>query len=327
MGSSSHANQVAGHNRRSRSFGSDEPVAPPVLSTALHNQRSTCTNHCIMSSNSLPEQLRAATRQLHHALNTQIVARLPLCLPPKAETPFKYAKGMIVFGQIYFAFESALAARLKSSTADPRICRIYRKLYFPQLLRTSRLRNDIDSIKSRLRRNQVEDIEILTEESAAFRQQIEISISANPHVLLCYAWTMYLALFNGGRWIRKLLVSADSGFWYGENLPLSFWELDRQEQDGCAESQLKDAFNGSFDEAASLLTREEQETSSRKLSDCSPSARRWCNSWIKNQLIPCPGLPSPVPQRRSSYHRPKRLYLRVWLEMLFDIASLRLIQY
>ena len=34
-----------------------------------------------------------------------------------------------------------------------------------------------------------------------------------PHVLIAYAWVMYMAIFSGGRWIRQQLLEAGPGFW------------------------------------------------------------------------------------------------------------------
>jgi len=44
---------------------------------------------------------------------------------------------------------------------------------------------------------------------------ISNAISARPHVIVAYAWVMYMALFSGGRWIRMILKDAGSEFWEG----------------------------------------------------------------------------------------------------------------
>lgn len=38
-------------------------------------------------------------------------------------------------------------------------------------------------------------------------------IAAKPHVIIAYAWIMYMALFSGGRWIRAQLRTAGDQFW------------------------------------------------------------------------------------------------------------------
>ncbi|KAF1815659.1 heme oxygenase-like protein [Eremomyces bilateralis CBS 781.70] len=44
-------------------------------------------------------------------------------------------------------------------------------------------------------------------------QRIRRVANEKPHVLLAYAWTFYLAIFSGGRWIRSQLVASGPGFW------------------------------------------------------------------------------------------------------------------
>jgi hypothetical protein len=63
---------------------------------------------------------------------------------------------------------------------------------------------------------------------------------------------MYLAIFNGGRWIRKQLRDAGEEFWQGP-APLSFWEFEG-DQDGDDVHQI---FKSNFEDAALLLTEEE----------------------------------------------------------------------
>ncbi|KIY03802.1 uncharacterized protein Z520_00493 [Fonsecaea multimorphosa CBS 102226] len=209
------------------------------------------------AQSSLPEELRATTRQRHHALNAQITQRLPLSLPPIADSPFNYTKGLIVFGQIYFAFENFLETQLVSGQLDQRLLHIYERVCFSWLLRSSRLQTDIDTLKSQLLRSQVEELEALVEESRGFRLRIERALSARPHVMLAYTWTMYLALFNGGRWIRRQLVSAGPEFWRPGTPPLSFWDF-HSEEDVDVDERLKGDLKEGFREAASTLTDSEQ---------------------------------------------------------------------
>ncbi|KAJ9602764.1 hypothetical protein H2200_012544 [Cladophialophora chaetospira] len=205
---------------------------------------------------SLSEELRAATRQKHHALNGHIITRLPLCMPPHTNSPISYAKGMTVFSQIYLAFEELLAMHQAFSNERMRV--IYDGIYIPQLLRTKRLGNDIALLKSRLPQKEVEELGVLDKQSKVFSWRIRDSLARRPHVMLAYTWTMYLALFNGGRWIRRQLASAGSHFWRGEVPPLSFWDFGVVDQDNLDEDQLKTALKAKFGEAASHLTDDER---------------------------------------------------------------------
>ena len=46
-------------------------------------------------------------------------------------------------------------------------------------------------------------------------ERIRETVSAKPHVLIAYAWVMYMAVFSGGRWIRQQFDSAGSDYWTG----------------------------------------------------------------------------------------------------------------
>lgn len=207
---------------------------------------------------SLAEELHAATREKHHALNAAIIARLPLSLPPMADNPILYAKGMIVFGRIYSAFEAFLATSLAHKGLDSRLHDSYRRLYIPLLVRSSRLETDIGLIKGRLGKLVVRELDLLAEESTIFSLRITASLSARPHVLLSYAWSMYLALFNGGRWIHSQLASAGSDFWGGDAL-LSFWGFEDDRSSDANQASLKSLFKDAFSVSASLLTDDEKD--------------------------------------------------------------------
>lgn len=208
---------------------------------------------------SLPVELLTATRDKHHALNLQILKKLPLSIPPASDSPILYAKGMTVFGQIYYAFEFHLSACLENEELDQSVRDLYKRIYLPRLLRSTRLRRDLDIVKMRLGSQGRQEIDDLEEQSAVYHRRILASLSAKPHVLLSYTWTMYLALFNGGRWMRSQFFSAGSSFWLGQEFPLSFWDF--EDSDGASSNgeDLKIAFKDGFAEASSLLDDEQRD--------------------------------------------------------------------
>lgn len=58
---------------------------------------------------------------------------------------------------------------------------------------------------------------------AAFIAHTRESVEANPHVLLAYAWVLYMALFSGGRYLRASLQDADglgTTFWTRSPSPI-----------------------------------------------------------------------------------------------------------
>jgi hypothetical protein len=70
---------------------------------------------------------------------------------------------------------------------------------------------------------------------------------------------MYLALFNGGRWIRRQLVSPGSNFWKADAFPLSFWDFGDGSGEDEEDEALKLRFKDSLLAASSLLTEAEKE--------------------------------------------------------------------
>lgn len=227
--------------------------------------------------NQLPVELLAATRDKHHALNLQILKNLPLCIPPASDSPVLYAKGMTVFGQIYYAFESHLTAYLENDELDESLRHLYKRIYFPRLLRSARLRRDLEIVKMRLGDQEKAEVDELAEQSMVYHQRILANLAAKPHVLLAHVWTMYLALFNGGRWMRSQFFSAGSSFWFGQDFPLTFWDFADPEGLPSNGEDLKIAFKDNFAEASCLLDdqqREEVIDESKNLFDlCSEMVR------------------------------------------------------
>ncbi|KAA6408675.1 MAG: hypothetical protein FRX48_07757 [Lasallia pustulata] len=196
--------------------------------------------HCTEPATSLPEEINAATKQAHTRLNRLISARLPLALPPHSNDPNAYAVGLLHFAPVYIVFESVWLALLNAptlgkqgkqtlSTEEERIHKILERLYIPELRRTEGLCQDLaklldlppDQIKGGMSRRGWPRV-------SEFAAHIEASASAKPHVLVAYAWVMYMALFNGGRWMRSELSAAGDRFWGSPSHTL----VDEQDEGG-----------------------------------------------------------------------------------------------
>lgn len=175
-------------------------------------------------------------------LNT---ARIPLCLPPQANTSGLYTLGFSRYAQIYLGFEEvwhsiigdyedwSTASEIDDdpiifSSDEERVKAILRFLYMPELYRTRRLESDLAALNSLDSGFSLGDDNAGTE----FRQYIKQRISENAHLLVAYIWIMYQALFNGGRFIRGQLLKAGPEFWSlspkemdptNFPSPLSFW--------------------------------------------------------------------------------------------------------
>lgn len=257
------------------------------------NEHATAT--CPISSKSkLQSSLHAATRVVHANLNKTITARLPLSLPPHSQDPTAYYLGMLVFGQIFVEFEREIDSVLKDISDQPdvllkeearlRHVRMIETQYTPGLSRTTSLRSDIEILRKRLgytsNRHDVELLKSIEEKVEAAAEEhtkaIGEHIRRNPYLALAYTWTMYLALFNGGRWLHRQLANAGPVFWMedrqtssiggetaftnaNEIAALSFWRFEAATQNDPNADRLKLTFKERFDKTSSLLTEKELE--------------------------------------------------------------------
>ncbi|KAM7201492.1 hypothetical protein V8F33_003316 [Rhypophila sp. PSN 637] len=199
----------------------------------------------------LGTRINIATRSAHTKLNKSLLLRLPLALPPKATTPSVYVSGLVHVAPIYIAFESkwrdivnwepttdeeevktasieqllddvSLDNVNENSEGDhgrpqtsPHMHSILKHLHLPVLERSARLKADIGSITGWTEAEVDEQIRQAAErgELGKFVSHIKRSINQHPHVLLAYAWVLYMALFAGGRFIRGSLENAGAEFW------------------------------------------------------------------------------------------------------------------
>ena len=156
------------------------------------------------------------SRKTHTELNRLILTRLPHALPPHSLKPDVYATGLSQFAPVYATFEllwKDLLERHSGVATDPR-CDSLRKLYIPELLRTERLKHDLTTLLQVP--STMMDVRMCEPNGLvlrAFLEHMKLEVSCRPHVLIAYAWVMYMALFNGGRWIRAQLLAAGDAFW------------------------------------------------------------------------------------------------------------------
>ncbi|MCJ1281604.1 heme oxygenase [Xylographa opegraphella] len=214
-------------------------------------------------------------RSLHTQLNRLILARLPLALPPNSQSPETYTTGIQHIAPIYRSFESRWAdivdlQPLEASQAiDHRVFSALKHLYMPDMLRARNLRSDL-SILLHKKLDEVDDVLENMEELQLHRflQHFEQTCGAKPHVLIAYAWVMYMALFNGGRWIRAQLLVAKTSYWYplslegasespnsNPSLGLAFWHFPGEE-DG---EDIKNEFKARLNDIEALLNVEQRQ--------------------------------------------------------------------
>lgn len=240
----------------------------------------------------LGDLINAATRTTHTRLNKTILSRLPLALPPSAATPALYTSGLLHIAPIYLVFES-LWLNLISATpppppylspsslslfphdlttpspptppppppqCPPHILHILTSLLPPSLPRTPSLHADL----SRLLASPVplalrQPPTTTSPRLSAFLSHTRRSVAKNPHVLVAYAWVLYMALFSGGRFILATLESAGPEFWGGgdgEPAPLSFFRFPGADN---GEEEVKGAFKARLAELEGGLSERETE--------------------------------------------------------------------
>ncbi|KAK5705999.1 hypothetical protein LTR17_021161 [Elasticomyces elasticus] len=197
---------------------------------------------------SISTEINVATRKQHTELNRLIVERLPLALSSAPRTwrgdksPALLALGIVAFAQIYFEFEATWAAleQSKEKTADGTTAAWLTHLRPQGLERTPRLRSDV----RRLTRTTGVDAGAVLKDPVPDARLLE-----SPHVLIAYAWVMYMAIFSGGRWIRQQLAEA------GPDFELAFLSFDGDE-DG---EDVKRDFKARLLHAEDLMTKQERQ--------------------------------------------------------------------
>lgn len=257
----------------------------------------------------LGDAINIATRSVHTRLNKLILLRLPLAIPPRADGPSAYTQGILHIAPLYISFESLWHAALHAHESDsparessepsatgshtprpvfpfrshssehsshgpkpsPRIHAILNQLFIPGLLRSARLRSDLRSLtgwSDAALQSRLEEA-ATTGRLGDMVSHIRRSAEKLPHVLLAYAWVLYMALFSGGRFIRATLESAGAashGFWTADRPekkqtalpvhgPLDFFHFPTP-QDG---EDLKHEFKQRLADLGPLLTEDERE--------------------------------------------------------------------
>ncbi|KAK5657315.1 hypothetical protein OQA88_3379 [Cercophora sp. LCS_1] len=203
----------------------------------------------------LGDRINAATRPIHTKLNKSILARMPLALPPSALNPTLYATGILHIAPIYLVFESLWRNIVLSDTStpttqrnppfltpseitnypfthshssiSPAICppgtrSLLIHLHLPTLLRSPSLHHDLALLTGWSSTEVTAQLRLAAQNGrlAQFLTHIKRSVDRRPHVIIAYAWVLYMALFSGGRFIRAELENAGKDFWSAQLDPL-----------------------------------------------------------------------------------------------------------
>lgn len=273
---------------------------------------------------SLPLEIHAATRSCHTALNRLIISRLPLCLPPHAANPAIYAEGIAAFSRIYLLFEQAWDEILTGRPGKLCIHEALRQLKIPSLSRSAKLEADLSLLNQRLD-GQGKSYNEEHGELAPLLDRTREAILERPHVILSYTWVMYMALFNGGRWIRDQLNQGGPDLWGSHTQSfnidcLSFWNFEG-ELDG---EDIKDDFKARFNKAVAVLDDTERQDvideSVRIFETCSQMV-----AWLDRQTRPrSPELIVPEAQSwlAASYATASSTVCGIWSGLIRAMPSL-----
>ncbi|KAI1367527.1 hypothetical protein F5Y08DRAFT_298177 [Xylaria arbuscula] len=260
-------------------------------------------------SRTLSDSINAATRSVHTRLNKLVVSRLPLAQPPHADDASQYVSGLLHIAPIYMAFETQWRKILRlpepleahhpekdsptdssgeprevrpeepsndrsQSAVDIRIEKLLKSVYFEGLQRSRPLQQDLVFLTGWSDRTLSEQLDNASKSPVLgeFLAHIEKSVQQHPHVLLAYAWVLYMALFSGGRFIRASLENIYPAFWVPASahqptptklasfpqeyeLPLSFFRF-KTHEDG---EDLKREFKKRLLESETYLTTPERD--------------------------------------------------------------------
>lgn len=194
---------------------------------------------------SLARQINTAIASSHTKINRLILDRMPKAVPPQADNPSIYITGLLHFGAVYIAFESlwqnilgihseiAPIPYTYPFTRDPgqhdetpqiteRIRHILDVAYWSTMSRAARIKADIQVMTGWPPHVVDEQLRSVgtTGRLGKFLTHIQASVNAKPHVLLAYAYSLYLALLSGGSYIRTELMYLKADFWHATPSPI-----------------------------------------------------------------------------------------------------------
>lgn len=106
-------------------------------------------------------------------------------------------------------------------------------LQLPGLERAETLRTDIRVLTGTPDDRVQEQLSTVSQHGrlAEFLNHIQSSVKSNPHVLLAYAWVLYMALFSGGRHLRAALNQAGGvgpNFWGRDPSPIRPYSITQE---------------------------------------------------------------------------------------------------
>lgn len=214
-------------------------------------------------SRSLAHQINTAISSSHTKINRLILDRMPKAVPPQTDNPSKYITGLLHFGAVYIAFESLWQNILgihseiapvpytypftshnnqydETPEITERTRHILEVAYWPTILRAARIKADIQAMTGWPTHVVDEQIKSAgtTGRLGKVLLQTQESVNTKPHLLLAYAYCLYLALLSGGSYIRTELMYIKSDFWHATPAPVKPNLIECQKTSGSDETSL-----------------------------------------------------------------------------------------
>lgn len=202
---------------------------------------------------SLGYLINEATADQHAALEELVMSHFKQCLYPATSTPLLYAEGLSYFLIIFRNLELVLQHN--------------NDLYDPRLVRTDRLNADVMCIKQdfhvterRTRFGEQEWTTVLKD----FDKRMGEQLLKMPHLLLAYAWVLYLAIFSGGRYMKASLQLSFRDAWlqrideskhHDAEDYLRFWIFGDNSQEN---EEIRSSFKSRFEAVAETLSTQQQ---------------------------------------------------------------------
>lgn len=196
-------------------------------------------------STSLAHQINVAIASSHTKINRLILDRMPRAVPPQTDNPSTYITGLLHIGAVYIAFESLwqnilgihseiapmpytypfnceLGQYDEAPQITERTRHILQEAYWSDMLRAARIKADIRSMTGWPDHVIDEQIRSVGTSGRLGKLTLHIrdSVNAKPHLLLAYAYCLYLALLSGGSYIRTELMYLKSDFWQETPTPI-----------------------------------------------------------------------------------------------------------
>lgn len=196
---------------------------------------------------SLSQQINACIASSHTTLNRLILDRMPLAVPPHTDNPSTYITGLLHIGAVYIAFESLWQNLLgihseiapipysfpfnspeeqqhhdETPKITARTRRVLEQPYSSKMLRAPRIKADVQAMTGWPDHVFEQQLRAAGTSGRLGKLTLHIRdvVNERPHVLLAYAYTLYLALLSGGSYIRTELMYLDRDFWEATPTPV-----------------------------------------------------------------------------------------------------------